>query len=171
MTAEPPEIEIRAARPADAEAIAAMQCLPGFRHGTLRPPFVSPEAIRRWLEAPSDGHNLLAFAGAQLVGSIALNRLAGRRAHAGGIGMGVHDAWVSRRIGTRLMAAALDIADKWMGLQRLELTVWTDNVPAIALYRRCGFQAEGTHRAYALRDGTLVDAFAMARIMAPPTPA
>ena len=38
---------------------------------------------------------------------------------------------------------------------RIELTVYTDNAAAIALYRKFGFEIEGTHRAYALRDGRL----------------
>jgi putative acetyltransferase len=32
------------------------------------------------------------------------------------------------------------------------------------LYRRHGFVVEGTHRAYALRDGAYVDALSMARL-------
>ena len=42
--------------------------------------------------------------------------------------------------------------------------VYADNERAIALYRKFGFEAEGTHRAYALRDGRYVDALAMARL-------
>jgi putative acetyltransferase len=163
------EIEIRAARPDDAAAIAAMQCLPGFRWGTLRPPFVSEEMIRKRFEAPQDGHSLVACAGGAVVAQIGLTLFAGRRAHAGAIGMGVRDDWTGRGVGTRLLGEAIGIADMWLGLRRLELTVWTDNAPALALYRRFGFAVEGTHRAYALRDGVLVDAHSMARLRpAPP---
>jgi len=35
---------------------------------------------------------------------------------------------------------------------------------AIALYRKFGFDVEGTHKAYALRGGRFVDVYAMARI-------
>jgi putative acetyltransferase len=57
-----------------------------------------------------------------------------------------------------------------MGVLRIELTVYTDNAPAIALYRKFGFVVEGCHRGYALRDGRYVDAFAMARLHPdPPT--
>ena len=53
---------------------------------------------------------------------------------------------------------------------RLELTVYVDNARAIALYRKFGFEVEGTHRAYALRDGAYVDALCMARLHPnPPT--
>ena len=36
--------------------------------------------------------------------------------------------------------------------------------PAIALYKRHGFETEGTHREFAFRGGAFVDAYAMARI-------
>lgn len=163
MDNAPPVTNIRSARPQDAEAIAAMQALPGVRYGTLRLPFPTADEVRKRLEAPSDGRLLLAEAGGGLVGMAGLHRHAGRRGHAGEIGMAVHDAWTGRRVGTALMAAIVDYADRWLGIRRLELTVYTDNAAALALYRRFGFDVEGTLRGYALRDGMLVDAYAMAR--------
>ena len=69
-----------------------------------------------------------------------------------------------------LLGALCEHADRWLGVLRLELSVYTDNAPAIALYRQHGFEIEGTHRAYVLRDGRYVDAFAMARLHpCPPT--
>ena len=67
-------------------------------------------------------------------------------------------------VGTALMQAMCDYADRWMGVLRIELTVYADNAAAIALYRKFGFEIEGRHRGYAMRDGRYVDAFAMARI-------
>lgn len=167
MENTPPAIRIRAARPHDAEAIATMQALPGVRHGTLRLPYPTPEEVRRRLEAPSDGRLLLAEAGAAtLVGMAGLHRHAGRRGHAGEIGMAVHDEWTGRRVGTALMEAVVDYAERWLGVRRLELTVYVDNAPALALYRKFGFAVEGTLRGFALRDGALVDAYAMARMAA-----
>ena len=62
------------------------------------------------------------------------------------------------------MQALCDYADNWAQLLRLELTVFTDNDRALALYERCGFVHEGTHRAYALRHGVYADVFSMARL-------
>jgi len=59
----------------------------------------------------------------------------------------------------------LDLADNWLGMSRVELTVYTDNAAAIALYEKFGFEKEGTHRRYAFRDGAYVDAYSMARIL------
>jgi putative acetyltransferase len=159
---------LRASRPQDAEAIAEMVNLPGFRWGTSRLPYSSPEEVRGWMDKSTPGSlNLLAVIEGQLVGSASLNRYQGRRAHAGVIGIGVHDDFVGRGVGTALMTALVDTADRWLGLRRLELTVFVDNVPAIALYRRLGFELEGTHRGFGLRDGRYVDAHAMARLGGP----
>jgi putative acetyltransferase len=67
-------------------------------------------------------------------------------------------------VGTALVKAAVDLADNWLHLLRLELTVWADNAVARRLYERHGFVLEGTHRAYAFRHGRYVDAHAMARL-------
>lgn len=61
------------------------------------------------------------------------------------------------------MQAMIDICDSWAAIERIELTVFTDNQAAIALYRKFGFEIEGTSRRYAMRDGVLVDAYHMAR--------
>jgi putative acetyltransferase len=156
---------LRAVQPKDAEAVAELVNLPGYRWGTLRLPFHTPEEIRIRIEKAAPGSlGLVAVVDGQVVGNAGLERLSGRRAHAGRLGMGVHDAWAGRGVGSALLAALLDAADNWLDLQRVELTVWTDNVPALALYRRCGFEVEGTHRGYAFRDGRYVDAYAMARL-------
>jgi putative acetyltransferase len=76
----------------------------------------------------------------------------------------VHEDWHARGVGTRLMEALIDLADNWLGALRIELTVYCDNEPAMKLYRKFGFEIEGTHRAFALRDGQYTDSYAMARL-------
>jgi putative acetyltransferase len=78
--------------------------------------------------------------------------------------MAVRDDRQRRGVGTALLRAAIELADGWLNYQRLELTVYTDNLAALHLYRKFGFTIEGTCRAYAFRDGTYVDAYAMARL-------
>ena len=51
-----------------------------------------------------------------------------------------------------------------MNLTRLDLRVYVDNAPAIALYEKFGFEKEGTHRRFVYRDGEYVDAHVMARL-------
>lgn len=66
--------------------------------------------------------------------------------------------------GTALMAAMIDLADNWLGLHRIELTVNADNAAAIHLYEKVGFTVEGRFRDYLFRAGQYVDALAMARL-------
>ncbi|HHN9732073.1 TPA: hypothetical protein ACP7RT_003282, partial [Escherichia coli] len=44
------------------------------------------------------------------------------------------------------------------------LTVFVDNAPAIKVYKKYGFEIEGTGKKYALRNGEYVDAYYMARV-------
>ena len=87
-----------------------------------------------------------------------------RRRHAGAIGMSVRDDWHNRGSAQRCSRAAVDLADNWLNYTRLELTVYTDNAAALALYRKFGFEVEGTLKSYAFRDGRFIDAYAMARL-------
>jgi putative acetyltransferase len=62
------------------------------------------------------------------------------------------------------MQAAVDLADRWLNLSRLELEVYTDNEPAVRLYKKFGFQIEGTGVRADFRDGEFVDIYMMARL-------
>lgn len=160
-------IVIRAARPDDVEGINTMANLPGYRWGTLRMPHQTPEFTRKWLESRAPGDSLLVaeFEG-RIVANGSITRFPGRRAHVGTLGLGVHDDYHGQGIGSRMTREILSVADNWLGLRRIELTVYTDNEAAIALYRRFGFEVEGTHRDYAFRQGRFVDVYAMARLNA-----
>jgi L-phenylalanine/L-methionine N-acetyltransferase len=164
-------ITIRRAEPRDADAICACFAQPKARAGTLQMPYPSPEMWRKRLaDVPGDDYLLVAEIDGKVVGNCGLHTVSKspRRKHVGTIGISVHDAWHGRGVGRALLAAAIDIADNWIAYTRLELTVYTDNAPALALYRKFGFEAEGTHRNFALRDGGFVDALAMARLVPGP---
>jgi putative acetyltransferase len=79
-------------------------------------------------------------------------------------GIGVTDAYQGQGVGKLLTGAMMDLADNWLGLARLELTVFTDNTKAKALYEQFGFVLEGTMRGYALRRGWYSDTYCMARL-------
>jgi len=83
--------------------------------------------------------------------------------HSGVLGMGVAASHRRIGIGAALLEAALEAA-RVRGLTRIELVVRTDNGPAIALYRRFGFEVEGRLRDYLIVDETVHDALAMARL-------
>ena len=167
----PANLVIRAAGAQDSEGLAALVNLPGFRDGTMQLPYRTAEEARtKQANAPHGSVGLIiAELEGAIVGSASLTPFSGRRAHAGGIGIGVHDDWCGHGIGQGLLATLIDVVDKWLGLRRLELTVYADNIAAIGLYQKFGFEIEGMHRAFDLRAGILMDAYAMARIV-PPAP-
>ncbi|MCC2610401.1 GNAT family N-acetyltransferase [Neorhizobium petrolearium] len=162
----PTGLSIRARTPDDAPAIATLINLPGYRYGTLRIPHHTPDEVRKNIEnQSSNSFELIAEFEGRIVGICGLSRFPNpRRAHAGSIGMGVHDAYQGRGIARALLGEILAIADRWLNLKRVELTVYTDNDRAIRLYERNGFVKEGHLRCFGFRDGEYVDAYTMARI-------
>ncbi|ELI6433668.1 GNAT family N-acetyltransferase [Aeromonas salmonicida subsp. salmonicida] len=158
------QITIRHAEPTDAPALRDLYALPNAQAGTLHLPTPPLSQWQKRLES-SDVVALVAEVDGLLVGQISLHMEPNpRRKHVAGIGMGVRDDWAGKRVGSALMAAALDLADNWLNLRRIELTVYRDNAAALALYRKFGFEQEGLARGYAFRQGEYVDALYMARI-------
>jgi L-phenylalanine/L-methionine N-acetyltransferase len=122
---------------------------------------------RQRLEQRSGNHyGLVACVRDRLVGSLALvvPERSPRRSHVGEIGMAVHDQWQGQGIGSALFRAAVELADQWLNLRRLELIAFTDNERALGLYKKFGFEIEGLLRRYAFRDGAFVDAYLLARL-------
>lgn len=162
----PRPIIVRRAETRDAGAIAATFAAPLALAGTLQMPFPSAATYAKWIdEMPTGDYLLVAEVDGAVVGNLGLHAVSKspRRRHAGAIGISVRDDWRRRGVGAALLRAAIDVADNWIGYSRLELTVYTDNAAALALYRKFGFEIEGTAKRYALRDGELVDAYMMAR--------
>jgi len=160
-------IEIRRAEPGDYKAVQQVHAQPNALRGTLQLPFPSEEMWKKRLEGIGDErYALVACVEGEIVamGGLDLFPKSPRRRHVGHIGLAVHDDWQSKGVGTALMKALIDLADKWLNLSRLELTVFADNEPAVKLYKKLGFVVEGTHKKYAFRDGEYVDCYAMARV-------
>jgi putative acetyltransferase len=165
------EITVRHSEPEDHEAVYRVYSGQHAMADTLGLPFSSKEPWRERLAEEREGEfSLVACVGGEVVGHLSVYLyLEPRRRHSGHFGMAVRDDWQGRGVGTKLLGAALDLADNWLGLTRLDLRVFVDNGAAIALYRKFGFEVEGTHKWFALRGGEFVDAHVMARLKQPPT--
>jgi len=165
-----PPITLRRATPADAAAVARQMADDAVFANLMQLPWPTEALWRQRLEkmaaaAESAELLLLAERDGVLLGSLGLHPMDRvRRRHAAMLGISVGAAHQGQGVGTALMQAVCDYADRWAHLLRLELTVFADNARAIALYRRFGFEQEGRHRAYALRDGAYVDVLSMARL-------
>jgi putative acetyltransferase len=162
------DVTVRHTEPEDYEAMHRIFSGPRAVAGTLQMPLPSAEMWRKRLSEPPDGlFSLVACVDGEVVGSLGLETspTRWRMRHVGSIGMAVRDDWQGKGVGTALMEVALDLADHWLNITRVELRVYVDNAPAIALYEKFGFEIEGTHRRMAFRNGDYVDGYSMARIV------
>ncbi len=160
-------ITIRRIQPDDVEAIHQILLSPHVIQGSMRLPYESLEHTRKRL-APVDGViALAALAEDQVIGFAELitHPEVPRHRHAGEVNMiAVHADWQGAGVGRKLMTALIDLADNWLQLRRLGLSVWVDNAAGLHLYESLGFQREGTLRDYVYRDGAFVDAHVMGRL-------
>lgn len=138
---------------------------PNVIWGTLQIATLPRDLVKAQSGPQFNNHVFVAEVDGKVVGSCGLHGSTSPRArHRFGLGMSVHDAYQGRGLGKRLMAAALDLADNYLGAERVELDVYTDNTRAIHLYKSFGFEEEGVLRAMAFRDGAYVDAVQMGRL-------
>lgn len=165
----PPHLQLRRATPADAPEFARINSHPEVQPHLMQLPYGH---VERWRQILTDNDQpgrsdfvLVAERDGRVLGSAGLHPTgpALRRRHAAMLGVSVAPEAQGQGVGRALMTALCDYADRWAQLLRLELTVYADNERAIRLYRSLGFEQEGLHRGYALRDGRYVDAFSMAR--------
>jgi ribosomal protein S18 acetylase RimI-like enzyme len=90
-------------------------------------------------------------------------------AHVGRLGMGVLTGYRGRKVGRRLINATVEKA-RMLGLEKIELGVFSSNEPAIALYRSLGFQEEGRKKRGRFVDGIYDDVILMALELKRPNP-
>lgn len=156
---------IRHAEPADVAAVKAIYDQPSVYANTLQLPY-QPEAKWQSLFVPQAGfYNLVAEIEGLVVGQLGLQVMQNpRRRHVAEIGMGVSEPYQGQGIGSALLRAALDMADNWLALRRVELLVYSTNEPAVALYERFGFEVEAELTDYAFQYGNYINALQMARV-------
>jgi RimJ/RimL family protein N-acetyltransferase len=87
-----------------------------------------------------------------------------RNKHSVYIVIGILQDFTGQGIGTQLFLALEDWAHR-QHIHRLELTVMTHNKAGIALYKRQGFEIEGTKRHSLLVNGLHVDEYYMAKLL------
>jgi len=87
-----------------------------------------------------------------------------RLSHRGGLGMGIIPEFRGKGLGTQLIEVSLSHA-KSMGLEKVEFNVYTENFPAINLYKKFGFEEEGIIRKYRKLDGQYFDCLVMAKFL------
>jgi putative acetyltransferase len=159
------EIAVRHAEIGDSEALQQIYAQPAVYRDTLQIPHPPLHAWRDRVTSPKPGsRNLVACIEGKVVGQLTLMvEQSPRRSHVATFGMGVDSRHQGKGVATALLEAMVDLCDNWLRVDRIELTVYVDNAPALAVYRKFGFEIEGTGKNYGLREGQYIDAYFMAR--------
>lgn len=124
------------------------------------------EFIRKNRENPR-GLMILAFVDGAFAGtcSFAPNSERIRHRHRCHMGISLYREFWGMGIGTALMGEILAAA-KSAGFEQMELEVVSANAPAVALYKKVGFEVTGTiPRAFKYRDGTYADFLFMVKAL------
>ena len=162
---QPLPVTVRAFQMDDWQDVVELWRQPKVIWGTLQMPYQSLDDLRRLENPPERLHRLVAVTeDGRVAGMLGLEVGRGRAAHSAHLGMMVHPDFHNRGVGSALMAAALNLADDWLNLTRVDLHVYTDNPAAIHLYQKFGFEIEGTLRRFSYRDGQYIDSYIMARL-------
>lgn len=83
-----------------------------------------------------------------------------RMNHRGTLGMGLQQGHRGKGIGSALMKKALEYS-KSIGLEKIELQVYPQNIQAIELYKKFGFQQVGYCKHYRKLEGQYQDSIVM----------
>ncbi|WED28587.1 GNAT family N-acetyltransferase [Vibrio sp. DW001] len=160
------EIIVRHSEAKDAQGITQVYQCENAYSNTLQLPFPDGAVWEsRIANKPDNIYSFVAEIDGEIVGNLGFEVFANlRRRHAGSFGMGVKDEQQGKGIGSALLSTMIELADNWLNLKRLELTVFIDNASAIALYKKFGFVIEGESEDYAFRKGEFVSVYHMARI-------
>ncbi|KGP91270.1 GCN5 family acetyltransferase [Pontibacillus chungwhensis BH030062] len=120
------------------------------------------------IEAIKESENSTIFVGEQaneLVGFLfAIGGNATRNKHSVYIIIGILRDYRGHGIGTKLFKE-LEVWAKDHNIHRLELTVVTENKAGLSLYKKQGFEIEGTKRDSLFIDGEYVDEYYMSKIL------
>jgi putative acetyltransferase len=157
-------MKIRHLEESDNRDLFEIYSFPAITENTSQLPFLSSNTVAA-LFSNSDHYTLVAECDSKVVGHVTLfltNKI--RDKHCASIAIAVHPEAHGQGVGKTLMLEALNQADNWLNLVRLELEVHSDNPVAISLYERVGFEVEGTKRLSTFKAGKYIDMVMMSRI-------
>ncbi|MFC3533522.1 GNAT family N-acetyltransferase [Vogesella facilis] len=157
---------LRHSEPADAAGVAALMAHDSTQANTLQLPYPNEAFWRQRLSAGNLGLVALDAAGG-IIGNAGIWQPGDnpRLGHIAELGITVHPAQHGQGVGSALLRALLQQAGDYLPYRRLQLKVFSDNAPAIALYEKYGFAREATLRGDSLRHGGYHDSLLMARAL------
>ena len=160
-------ITIRPLRLSDTDDVYEIMHMPNVLWGASLLPSTTIDSWRKTIEGWVTDDRMHAFVAdidGKVVGAINLKVGATRRSHIGELTIAVHDMYQGQSIGKMLLITAIDLADNWLNLVRLELDVSVDNERAINLLKRFDFEVEGRKRCAAFHGGNYIDSYHIGRL-------
>lgn len=154
-------IHYRGVRQNDVADLARLMQDETIVYGTTAIPFISEFEVSGMLEDYKNSHWIIAEADNKVVGYIRLAWGHGRWRSIGDILIGVDPSYTGHGVGCYLVETSVKIGFNYLNLQKVELQVYADNEVGVGLYKKIGFQIEGTKRRNAMRNGKHVDGIMM----------
>lgn len=166
-------LTIRAQRSDDQDELFLLLTNEAVLLDSVEIPYMTEESFRdRFSNPPADVHVLIAesvlpSARRRVIGAAWLHTQTNRLRHTARLTL-LCLPQARRRDGeSRLLEAALALADDWLGLRRVELVIYAGDPDAEVYYAGFGFEREAVMRRYAVRSGVYADAWLLARRHAP----
>jgi putative acetyltransferase len=157
-------MNIRHLEKSDSAALVDIYKFTSVTENTSQLPYLSSETVEGIFYNESN-YTLVAELEGRVVGHLTFFlSTKPRERHSASIAIAVHPDTQGSGVGKLLMAKAIEQADNWLNLVRIELTVHADNHGAIALYEKSGFQLEGEKRFATFKAGKYLSLFVMSRI-------
>lgn len=128
------------------------------------------EAEENWIRNHFDNPNhliLVAVLGGEIIGMLDFsNGHRQRIAHTGEFGMSVAKDFRGQGIGSLLLSALFEWATNNKTIEKINLSVHSNNERAIALYKKMGFEIEGVRKKdLKYKDGQYIDTVVMGKFV------
>lgn len=163
---KPRNVTIRRCEPDDAGRIMAIFSQPGVYKMALDLPYTPARKWKDFVSVTSDNiYCLVAIIDNVVVGCSRFVILPKPcQKHIGTFGIFVDENYRRDGVGNRIMEAVIDLAENWLGMLKLEVTVSVSNQLCLNLCKKYGFEIEGLSKMFAYADGQYIDAYHLARI-------
>ncbi|RSL34708.1 GNAT family N-acetyltransferase [Salibacterium salarium] len=159
------DVVIRPIEKPDLKYINEIRHQPSVIDNTMALPSERIETTEHFFNSLSkDDHVMVAEINERVVGIATLEARSGKLRYSGNISLIVHEEFQGKKIGALLIDTLLEIADKHLGLIRLELDVNIQNEKAISLYKKKGFEIEGNLKKAHFSNGKFHDVIIMGRV-------
>ncbi|WP_409253871.1 GNAT family N-acetyltransferase [Bacillus sp. SCS-153A] len=158
------QIEIRPIRVSDAEEVTEIMIQEKVMPNVVSLPSIRVERFETILKGASpEQHEFVAVSSGKVIGFAGLHQGKGRRSHSATLFIMIHEEFHGKGAGTALVNKLIDLADNWLMLERVELTVLDNNQRAKHLYERLGFIDEGFSKGTIIQNGRYAGEYRMAR--------